>query len=206
MIIDMCSGGVTKKTVQKMIDNAVFKSGTMTPELTQRMIDDSAEVIIVNRASAEKLIAAYNNPGKYIFYYEEDGMLYLGRTINTNHSLLWIYFDIVYFSVESRVQLAEDMIIEGTINRNGVFAVRRRDYKPYEYDLSYYDSKEQLKRIYDRAKASRFNFTVSWWDGVWCTGRYWKQDNDYVYIKGYGEDIDGNVVTSIIRIDSEGNI
>lgn len=42
-VIDLCGGGVTKNTVQKMIDKAVFEAGTCTPETVQKQIDDSLE-------------------------------------------------------------------------------------------------------------------------------------------------------------------
>lgn len=42
-VIDLCGGGVTKNTVQKMIDKAVFEAGTCTPESVQKQIDDSLE-------------------------------------------------------------------------------------------------------------------------------------------------------------------
>lgn len=40
-VIDLCGGGVTRSTVQRMIDEAVIEAGAVTPEIVDQKIDDA---------------------------------------------------------------------------------------------------------------------------------------------------------------------
>lgn len=61
-VIDLCSNGVTKSYVRKEINKAVFESGTMTPDSTQQMIDDSLEPYATKSYVDEKIktVTYYN--------------------------------------------------------------------------------------------------------------------------------------------------
>lgn len=81
-VIDLCSNGVTKSYVRKEINKAVFESGTMTPDSTQQMIDESIENlsrfkrIDLASASEKELVDLFNDFDSYEVVYTYKGKTY----------------------------------------------------------------------------------------------------------------------------------